>query len=488
MANLRVLVRSLSALGVVSYLAASCGGDDRPGNIPHGTGGTGGADASSGGGSGGSGGSGGTSGGAGGAGGTGGSIDAGKDQAVDSPGDVGSDTQADAPGDAGDGDVEVDATFCSNGQKDFDESDVDCGGKVCPGCDTGKACGVAADCASQKCNTTSKVCDPPLCTDGIKNGTESDKDCGGANCPLCADTKTCNSGTDCTSGVCSGSPKTCQVPTCSDNVKNGNEGDKDCGGPCPSKCSLGQSCKAAADCGSNVCTTNQCKCPAGMVLVAATGGGSYCIDQYEISYEQYETFWQAGPTYNFAACSWNTSYTPTGAWPAPANGKKHPVRYVDWCDAWAYCQWSGKRLCGKQGGGAVAHTDFDNANQSQWMNACTAGVSTYPYGSSYNAAKCIGSEYQNPDGAAYFPPLPGTRTPPNYPPQDCQGAAPSLYDMSGNVAEWEDSCNGATGSTDDCRVRGGSFKEAQAALACNADRVLKRDAKLEDVGFRCCFP
>jgi hypothetical protein len=70
----------------------------------------------------------------------------------------------------------------------------------------------------------------------------------------------------------------------------------------------------------------------------------------------------------------------------------------------------------------------------------------------------------------------------------CLGAAPGLYDMSGNVAEWEDSCNGSTGSGDDCRVRGGSYPDGSAALECKADKSLKRDAKLDDVGFRCCFP
>ncbi|MCE7895002.1 MAG: hypothetical protein DYH12_35730 [Sorangiineae bacterium PRO1] len=387
---------------------------------------------------------------------------------------------SDSPGDAGDGEASL-PPHCSNTQKDADETDVDCGGKDCAGCDTGKVCAVATDCASKKCNSTNKICDPPLCTDGIKNGAESDTDCGGANCPLCADTKTCNSGTDCASGVCAGAPKTCQVPNCSDNVKNGNEGDKDCGGTCPSKCSLGQSCKAAADCGSNVCTTSQCKCPAGMALVAATGGGSYCIDQLEVSYEQYETFWQAGPTFNLPACSWNTSYTPTSNWPASSFNKKKPVRNVDWCDAWAYCQWAGKRLCGKQNGGAVAYGDFASAAQSQWMNACTAGVNTYPYGSAFVAGNCVGQGYAFPD--AGVGPQDVNRSANN-----CLGAAPGLYDMSGNVAEWEDSCNGTTGTGDDCRVRGGSYPDGSAALECKADRSLKRDAKLDDVGFRCCFP
>lgn len=478
MTNLRTLVRSLVTFGVVAAFAASCGSDDdRPGNLPHASGGgTGGGDASSGGtsatGGGGTGGKGGT-------GGTGGSVDA----SGDSPADVKTDSPpADAKTDAPPADAgsDVDAAYCQNGTKDGDETDQDCGGAVCPGCDTGKTCASNGDCASKKCNT-SKLCDPPLCTDSIKNGNESDIDCGGANCPLCADSKTCNSGQDCVSGVCSGTPKTCQIASCTDNVKNGNEGDKDCGGPCPTKCSLGQGCKAASDCGSQVCTGGQCKCPSSMVLVAAPGGGSYCIDQYEVTYEQYETFWQAGPTYNLAVCAWNTNYTPSSDWPAPLAGKKYPVRYVDWCDAWAYCQWAGKRLCGKQGGGAVAYTDFASANQSQWMNGCTAGTNTYPYSGAYSASKCIGSDY--PIDGGIQGPLVVDRSS-----NTCQGAAPNLYDMSGNVAEWEDSCSGSAGTADDCHVRGGSYLQQQTALECKANRVQKRDAKLADVGLRCCFP
>lgn len=70
------------------------------------------------------------------------------------------------------------------------------------------------------------------CTDGKKNGKETDIDCGGPTCPACADEKTCKSGTDCSSGVCTNS--ICQAPSCTDGVKNGNEIGVDCGGSCPS--------------------------------------------------------------------------------------------------------------------------------------------------------------------------------------------------------------------------------------------------------------
>src|SRR5579862_9534452 len=51
------------------------------------------------------------------------------------------------------------------------------------------------------------------------------------------------------------------VPTCIDGVKNGNESDVDCGGSClPSKqCANGLRCNSGSDCISAVCTSNICQ-------------------------------------------------------------------------------------------------------------------------------------------------------------------------------------------------------------------------------------
>lgn len=42
------------------------------------------------------------------------------------------------------------------------------------------------------------------CTDGMRDGQETDVDCGGPMCPPCANTKACTQGSDCQSGFCSG--------------------------------------------------------------------------------------------------------------------------------------------------------------------------------------------------------------------------------------------------------------------------------------------
>lgn len=48
----------------------------------------------------------------------------------------------------------------------------------------------------------------PTCSDGIKDGTETDKDCGGSHCPPCPVGGICTAGTDCGSGICA--TGTCQ--------------------------------------------------------------------------------------------------------------------------------------------------------------------------------------------------------------------------------------------------------------------------------------
>ncbi|HSQ66791.1 MAG TPA: hypothetical protein VLM85_26410 [Polyangiaceae bacterium] len=54
----------------------------------------------------------------------------------------------DAPSDAT---VETDGTSCSDGVKDGAETDVDCGGSACPKCKDGSVCILAADCSSATC-------------------------------------------------------------------------------------------------------------------------------------------------------------------------------------------------------------------------------------------------------------------------------------------------------------------------------------------------
>ncbi len=138
----------------------------------------------------------------------------------------------------------------TDGVKNGTETDVDCGGAQAPGCSNGKGCGTGADCVSTACSQTLRVCAPVTAVDGVKNGTETDVDCGGpeAGVPRCAPGNACGGALDCASSVCTG--PVCQPPTGTDGVKNGDESDADCGGRLTGapRCTPGRICAQNADC------------------------------------------------------------------------------------------------------------------------------------------------------------------------------------------------------------------------------------------------
>jgi Collagen triple helix repeat (20 copies) len=111
----------------------------------------------------------------------------------------------------------------------------------------GHVCGTNNICSNGVCTPTAA----PTCTDGVKNGNETDTDCGGPTCSTCAAGNACLVQADCSSGNCVGN--ICTVATCTDGVKNGNETDTDCGGPACSTCATGKTCLQASDCFSGVC-------------------------------------------------------------------------------------------------------------------------------------------------------------------------------------------------------------------------------------------
>jgi alpha-tubulin suppressor-like RCC1 family protein len=152
------------------------------------------------------------------------------------------------------------AAACTDNVKDGKETDVDCGGgPPCQACGDGLACTANSDCVSKVCGgTTNMTCQQPSCSDTVQNGKETDVDCGGP-CPKCDDKKKCQSDADCINGNCNGGV----CISCMDNVKNGLETDIDCGGPSCSACGLGMGCHVPADCkagpnGMVTCFNNTC--------------------------------------------------------------------------------------------------------------------------------------------------------------------------------------------------------------------------------------
>ncbi|WP_437828350.1 hypothetical protein [Sorangium sp. So ce1153] len=108
------------------------------------------------------------------------------------------------------------------------ETAIDCGGP-CDPCPSGQPCNQGTDCIEGVCSDNR--CARAACDDEVRNGSEGDVDCGGPSCVPCGRKKRCAVHDDCASGVCSLGQ--CQEQTCGDGVKNGTESDVDCGGVCP---------------------------------------------------------------------------------------------------------------------------------------------------------------------------------------------------------------------------------------------------------------
>ena len=90
-----------------------------------------------------------------------------------------------------------------------------------------QGCKENSDCYSGNCDLDTGYC--ISCYDLIRNGDESDIDCGGS-CAPCADNMKCHNSSDCLSKNCLS--RKC-LSLCNDQVMNGDETDVDCGGSCP---------------------------------------------------------------------------------------------------------------------------------------------------------------------------------------------------------------------------------------------------------------
>lgn len=200
-----------------------------------------------------------------------------------------------------------------------------------------------------------------------------------------------------------------------------------------------------------------------------------CIDSTEVTNKQYAAFLASNPSTNnqISNCNWNNSFVPSAGMP-PLDD--YPVAYIDWCDAYAYCAWAGKELCGKVGdGGNVPTGQFTDPAVSSWFRACTKlGTQFYPYGSTNMPGACNTAEVS--DAAAPVKSFPM-----------CEGPFPGLFDMVGNIKEWENSCSNAPEAgpnADNCRRRGGGFNVVNPN--CLYSELDRRDHTSFTSGVRCC--
>lgn len=150
--------------------------------------------------------------------------------------------------------------------------DLEHGHGVCDGTNgVCRECLVSNDCASgQVCAMFACVtapcsdCDVPTCSDKRKNGDETDIDCGGS-CDKCPAYSPCLVDQDCASDACHPIMLRCESPSCIDQTRDDDESDVDCGGSCIA-CYIGKHCFSDRDCSTghcsaalgNVCNGNPC--------------------------------------------------------------------------------------------------------------------------------------------------------------------------------------------------------------------------------------
>jgi hypothetical protein len=154
------------------------------------------------------------------------------------------------------------AATCTDGVKNGAETDLDCGG-VCPRCADEAVCAGDGDCLSQVC--LDLRCQAPRCRDGVTNGNEE-----------------CDDGNESNADACTNA---CAGASCSDGFQNADELDVDCAGHCgPESCDIGQSCGEQSDCASGACFEGSCvpatgaSCRAIHEATPSAGDGLYSID------------------------------------------------------------------------------------------------------------------------------------------------------------------------------------------------------------------
>jgi sulfatase modifying factor 1 len=210
----------------------------------------------------------------------------------------------------------------------------------------------------------------------------------------------------------------------------------------------------------------------------------FAIDATEVTRSQYAA-WLAireEDPFQTPQCRWNQDLEPDAACIAQASVCQgaacdaHPQPCVDFCDAAVYCREVGKQLCGGTNGGP---TDRDGAD-SEWLLTCTAnGKHDALSGEAFVSGQC---NDQTANSRSTVPV--GSKT-------ACQSPEPGysgIFDLIGNLREWEDNCDAMTGAADICHLRGGSFGISAAAPVCSETVYADRGSFAESVGFRCCEP
>jgi formylglycine-generating enzyme required for sulfatase activity len=254
-------------------------------------------------------------------------------------------------------------------------------------------------------------------------------------------------------------------------------------------------------------------CPSGrgpaMVRVTGPGGVPLCIDSTEVTQSQYAAFIAADVRTSSQPdiCMGNTSFAPSSEYPDaasschldPATRGQNAVSCVDWCDAVAFCSWSGKRLCGTPANSTYPCFNTAGAPDisfscDEWYAACSGGgQQAYFYSDAGVPGACVDVTTVN----AQSDPTPLAV----HSRQTCQSSEPQyagIFDLLGNAREWSNECRAEPndgGVT--CLVVGGGLYDPP--LPCDPNDptspiaaqvtdywLLPRNRQQVDIGFRCC--
>ena len=103
-------------------------------------------------------------------------------------------------------------------------------------------------------------------------------------------------------------------------------------------------------------------------------------------------------------------------------------------------------------------------------------MNVFPYPGAYDASRCN----TNTGVSEAVMSMPG-----------CEGGFPGIFDMSGSVEEWEDSCapgDSGTPAGDTCARRGGSYNDGSGTgnYECASSLHQARSLQSPDCGIRCC--
>ncbi|MFT3775481.1 MAG: hypothetical protein QM820_59800 [Minicystis sp.] len=287
--------------------------------------------------------------------------------------------------------------ICENPPKPKETACGAASASVCDGAGHCIECLSNADCAANHpmtpvCDVKAKQC--VSCADGIKNGKETDVDCGGPDCGACLGQpcdpqNNCGNGTFCSiqdniccSTVCGDKCEACvQVKTgqpdgtcaavpytmdpdnecgalggcgqaphkcrCEDGMKNNDESDVDCGGMTCPRCGGGQMCGDPTDCASTVpaCVSGAC-CSS-----LCTAPCFYC-----------DTFGQcisAPPGYPNATCSANQACGPAGVTCAGKAGAPCNAAFGGADCLSGVCGGTPTKTCQKSAPGKPCNSDTD---------------------------------------------------------------------------------------------------------------------------------